>query len=96
MFNLPAGRHAIFMYAGTGHLNANYNTKYNYIGRSCLGDTLCRFAQVNHDLTTQLSTIITGLLTSNFACYVKEYFKDGRPKLTCQSQNALCGIHSDI
>ncbi len=33
-------------------------------------ETLCRFAKVNLDLTTQLSIIITGLLTPNFACNV--------------------------
>ncbi len=50
------------MYAGTGHSNTKYNTKYNLFGFSTLRDTLCRFAKVNYDLTTQLSIIITGLL----------------------------------
>ncbi len=29
-------------------------------------------------------------------CHLPEYFEDGGPKSTCQSQNALCGTHSDI
>ncbi len=67
-----------------------------YFGLGSLKDTLCRFATVNCDLTTQLSIIITSLLTPNFACNVKEYFKNGGPKSTYQSQNALCGTPSDI
>ncbi len=101
MFILPAGRHAVLlqcanMYARTGCSNTKYNKKYSVCGFGSLRDTLCRFAKVNHDLTTQLSIIITGLLTPNFACNVYEYFKDGWPKSTCQSQNALYGTHSDI
>ncbi len=70
--------------------------KYNICGFGCLRGKLCRFAKVNHDLTTQLSIIITGLLTPNFECNAEEYFQDGGPKSTCQSQNALCGTPSDI
>ncbi len=84
------------MYARTGHSNTKYNAKYNYFGLGSLRHTFCRFAKVNHDLTTQLSTIVTGLLTPNFTCNVKEYFKDGGPKSTCQSQNALCGTDNGI
>ncbi len=58
------------MYVGTGHSNTKYNTKYNFFGLGSLRDTLCKFAKVNNDLTTQLSIIITGLLTQNVACNV--------------------------
>ncbi len=84
------------MYAGTGHSNTEYNTKYNYFSLGSLKDTLGRFALANYDLTTQLSRIITGLLTPHFVCNVYEYCKDGRLKSTCQSQNALCDTDSDI
>ncbi len=62
VFILPVGRHAMLLqcaniYAGTGHSN----TKYNFIGLDSLRDKLCRFATVNHDWTTQLWIIITGL-----------------------------------
>ncbi len=72
MFILPAVRHAMLLqcanvYARTGHY---LNTKYNVFGLGSLRDTLCRFAKVNNDLTTQLSIIITGLLTPNFVCNV--------------------------
>ncbi len=77
------------MYEGTGHSNTKHNTKYNIFGLGTLRDTLCRFVKVNHVLATQLSIIITCLLTPNCACNVEEYFKDGGPKSTCQSQNAL-------
>ncbi len=33
-------------------------------------ETHYRFGQVNHNLTTQLSIIVTVLLTPNFACNV--------------------------
>ncbi len=49
-----------------------------------------------HGIATQLSIIITGLLTPNGACNIQERFKDGRPMSTCQSQNALCGTQVDI
>ncbi len=66
MFILLANRHAMLlqcanMYARTGNLNTKYNTKYNLFGRGSLRDTLCRFAKVNRNLTTQLSIIITDL-----------------------------------
>ncbi len=72
MFILPACRHAMLlqyanMYIRKGHSNTKYNMKYNLFGRGSLRDTLRRFAKVNNDLTTQLSIIITGLLTPNFA-----------------------------
>ncbi len=70
--------------------------KYNYFAFGSLRYTFCRFAKVNHDLRTQLSIIITGLLILNVACNVLEYFKYGRPKSTCQSQNSLYSIHIDI
>ncbi len=57
-------------YAGIGHSNTKYNMKYHIFGLGSLRDTICRFANVNHDLTTQLSIIITGLLTPNFACSI--------------------------
>ncbi len=66
--------------------------KYIFVGLGSLKDTHCRFLKVNHDLTIHLSIIIAGLLTANFACNVQKYFKDGSPKLSCQSQNALCGM----
>ncbi len=84
------------MYAGSGHSSTKYNTKYHFLDLGSLRDTLCRFAIVNHCLTTQLSIVIIGLLTKYSACNVQEYVKDGRPKSTCQSQNALCSTHSDI
>ncbi len=45
VFILPAGRHAkllqcVNMYAGTGHSNTKYNTKYNVLGLGNLIDTL--------------------------------------------------------
>ncbi len=86
----------ICIVAMTGHSNTKYNIKYIILLAVAVWETLYRFAKVNHDLTTQISIIITDLLTLNFAYNVQEYFKDDRPKLTCQSQNALCGIHSDI
>ncbi len=68
MFILPAGRHDMLfqcanMYDRTGHSNTKYNIKYNCFGIGSFRDLLCRFAKVNHDLTTQLSIIITGLQT---------------------------------
>ncbi len=56
------------MYAGTGHSNTKYNMKYNLFALGSLRDTLCRFAKVNHELSTQLSIIITSMLTPNCAC----------------------------
>ncbi len=44
--------------------------KIHFFGLGSLRDTFCRFAKVNHDLNTQLSIIITGLITTNFACNV--------------------------
>ncbi len=100
VFILPAGRHAILrqctnIYARTDHSNTKYNTTYNCFGSGSCRDIFCKFVKLNHGLTTQLTIIITGLLSPNFACNVQEYLKDGRPKLTCASQNALCGTHSD-
>ncbi len=84
VFIRPAFRHAMLLkcanlYYGTGHSNTKYNTKYKCFDLGSLRDTLCSFAKVKRDLTTQLSLIITGLLTPNFACNVEEYFKDDRP-----------------
>ncbi len=88
------------MYAGTGHSNTKDFMKYILFGFGSLRDTLCRFAKdkpkINHHLTIQLSIIITGLLIPNFACNVLECFHDDGPTSTCQTQNALCGTHSDI
>ncbi len=49
------------MYAGTSYSNTKYNMKYNFMALA-VWDTIYRFAKVNHDLTTQQSIIITGLL----------------------------------
>ncbi len=52
------------MYARTSDSNTKYNTKYNCFSLGSLIDILYRFANVNHQvLNTQLSIIITGLLT---------------------------------
>ncbi len=53
--------------------------KYNLVDLDSLRDIPCRFVKVNHDLTTQLAIIITGLPTSKTAYKVQQYFKDGRP-----------------
>ncbi len=86
MFILPVGRHAMLlqcanMYIRTGHSNTKYNMKYNLFGLGSLRDTLCRFAKVNNDLTTQLSIIITGLLTPNFAFNVYRIFQRWQTKV---------------
>ncbi len=44
----------------------------------------------------KLSIIIADVLTPSFACNVLEYFKDGGPMLTGQSQNAQPATNSDI
>ncbi len=48
-----------------------YKIQYEiqFICLGSLGDTLCRFIKVNHNITTQLSIIITGLLTTLDAMY---------------------------
>ncbi len=71
VFILSPGRQAMLlqcanMYNRTGHSNTKYNMKYNCFGLGSLRDTFYRFAKVSHGLTTQLSIVITGLLTSNF------------------------------
>ncbi len=72
------------MYIRTSHSNTkHYEIQFFWPKQF---ERHCRFTIVNHDLTTQLSIIITGLLTP---CSVQDYFKDGGPKLACQSQNAL-------
>ncbi len=61
------------IYAKTGHSNTKYNMNYICVGIDSLRDKLCRFAKVNHDLTTQLSIIITGLLTPNYTqCHLAD------------------------
>ncbi len=68
---------------------------YTYCSSASVGSNHCfqtiwtyrnynkfRFAQQNYDLTVQLLIILTGLLASNFAWAVWEYFKDGGPKST--------------
>ncbi len=73
------------------------NTVWNTIVLTlAVWETLCRYAKVNYDLTTQLSIIITGLLTPNIVCNVEEYFKDGSPESTIQSRNEQCGTNSDV
>ncbi len=49
------------------HSNTKCNTTYNLFALCSLKDILCKFAKVNHDLTTQLSIIITGLLTTHIS-----------------------------
>ncbi len=56
------------IYAGNVHSNTNTIQKYNLFGHGSLRVTLCRFAKVNHDLTTQLSMITDDLLTTIFRC----------------------------
>ncbi len=70
--------------------------KYKIVGLKVLRDTLCRCTEVNNDLNTQLSIIISNVLTPNVACNVLDYFQDGRPMSTGQSQNALPATDSDI
>ncbi len=72
-----------------------YNTKYKIVGLESLRDTLYRCTEVNNDLNTQLSIIISDVLNLNFACNVLEYFKDGGPMPTGQSQNAQPATDSD-
>ncbi len=67
-----------------GRSNTIYNTKYKIVGLEDLRDTLYRCTEVNNDLNTQLSIIVSDVLTPNFACNVLEYFKDGGPMLTGQ------------
>ncbi len=78
------------------HSNTIYTTKYKIVGLEGLKDTLYRCTEVNNDLNTQLSIIICDVLTSNFACNVLKYFKDGGPMPTGQSQNAQPATDSDI
>ncbi len=79
-----------------GRSNTIYNTKYKIVGLEGLRDTPYRCTEVNNDLNTQLSIIISDVLTPNFACNVLEYFKDGGPVPTGQSQNAQPATDSDI
>ncbi len=56
VFIQPTGRHAMLFQcanARTDHSNTKYNTKYNMCGLDSLRDTLCRFAKVSNDLSTQ-------------------------------------------
>ncbi len=62
--------------------NTIYNTKYKIVGLEGLRDTLYRCTEVNNDLYTQLSIIISNVLTPDFVCNVLEYFKDGGPMPT--------------
>ncbi len=102
MFILPAGRHPMLlqyadMYAKTGHSNTKYNMKYNYFGFGSLRDKYSRFSKVNHDLTTQLSIIITGLLTQTFVCMeCLGIFQRWWTKANLSIQNLLDGTHCDI
>ncbi len=64
-----------FFLPGTGHSNTKYNSIHICFAPGSLWDTLCRFAKINYDLTTQLSIIITGLLNQNFACNVSNISK---------------------
>ncbi len=41
------------------------NMKYYLFDLGSLRETLSRFAKINHDLTTQLSIMIIGLMTQN-------------------------------
>ncbi len=77
------------------YLIGHSNTKYKIDGIVYLSDTLYIFTEVNHDFNTQPLKSISGLLTPNFACNVQSYFKDGKLKSTCQSQNALPATDSD-
>ncbi len=72
------------------NLNGRSNTIYKIVGFEGLRNTLYRYTKVNNDLNTQLSLIISDVLTLNCACNVLEYFKDGGPMPTGQSQNAVC------
>ncbi len=83
-------------YANATIWNTIYNTKYKIVGLEGLRDTLCRCAEVNKDLNTQLSIIISDVLTPNFTCNVLEYFKHNGPMSTGHSQNALPATDSDI
>ncbi len=74
-FIMPVRRQAMLlqcenMYAGTGHLNTKNNMKYNYFCLGSLRNTFSRCTKANHDLTTQLSIIIIGLMSPNCACNV--------------------------
>ncbi len=79
-----------------GHSNTIHNTKYKIVGLEGLRDTLYRCTEVNNDLNTQVSIIIPDVLTAIFTCNVLEYFKDGGPMPTGQSQNAQPATDSDI
>ncbi len=76
VFILHTDRHTMLlqcanMYART-NLSFIQNTIWNIIlfGLGSLKDTLCKFANVNNELNTQLPILITGLLTPEFACNV--------------------------
>ncbi len=58
------------MYVGTDQSNTKYNMKYNAVGIDNLRGKLCRFAQVNYNLTSQIAIIITGLQTPKITCNV--------------------------
>ncbi len=72
VFILPLGRHAN-CYVPSMHEQMcmpkldiqiqNTIQNIQYVGLGSLRDTLCRFVKVNLGLTTQVSIIITGLLT---------------------------------
>ncbi len=48
------------------HIYTKYNKKHQIVGLGNLRDTLYIFTEVNHNLNTQLSIIITGLPTPTF------------------------------
>ncbi len=81
------------MYIVTGHSNIKYKTKYNFFQLWQFERYTLQICKSKPQIN-QLSIIITGLLIPNFASNVQEYFKDGRPKSTWQSQNP--STHSDI
>ncbi len=67
------------------HSNTIYNTKYKIVDLEVLRDTLSRCTEVNIDLNTQLSMIISDVLTTNFACNLLKYFKYGEQVIIIDS-----------
>ncbi len=96
LFSLSAGWHDMLlqcptMYAGTGHSNTKYNWKCNVFGLGSLSETLCRFAQANHDVSMQPSILFIGLMTLHFACNDRNI-----SKMANQSQPVNARMHNVV
>ncbi len=80
------------MYAGKGHSNTKYIIKYSVLAFSVWETHSADKSWLNHTTYNNYHWFTH----PKYCLHVSNYFKDGIPKSTCQSQNAFCGPHSDF